>query len=136
MQTAQPNCDLVFDVQSEIGQKILSKWQVLRDYEPNEDRKKMMASPPMFGDDRTFLPLQAADMYAWLVRDQVERSLLDELRPKIKSVAKSRKRITIGAVVKQIREIENISREYSFDALMRIAAKMMVVRAKELRLLD
>ena len=44
--------------------------------------------------------------------------------------------ITIGAVVKQIREIENISREYSFDALMRIAAKMMVVRAKELRLLD
>jgi hypothetical protein len=123
----QAVCDLILDVQGNMEVKILSKWQAFQDFEPNETRRKMMDSPPLFRDDRSFLPLQAADMYAWLVRDHVSRSIREERRDTSK-----KQRVVIDASVKQLRTLENISREYSFESLMNIGARMMVARAKGL----
>lgn len=59
--------EFVFDEQGKVGQNALGWWDVLRQaLEPSLDR--FLNTAPTFGSDRSLLPLQAADLYAWHAR--------------------------------------------------------------------
>jgi len=62
--------DFIFDEQGKEGRAIRDYWSVLRAMVPEDDvRDTMMAAEPVFRDDKTFLPLQAADLAAWQIRN-------------------------------------------------------------------
>jgi hypothetical protein len=63
-------CDYIFDVQSDVGARALEWWKrdALKWFHPKVHH--LFKNPPVFRDDKQFLPLQAADMYAWLLRDR------------------------------------------------------------------
>jgi hypothetical protein len=66
------DCDFIFDEQGKLGDIATSKWKWVKqniDGIGQADISRHLGSPPVFRNDITFRPLQAADMFAWLVRD-------------------------------------------------------------------
>jgi len=75
----QEKVDFIFDTASEREQHwILNAWHFWKQNDWFEERKPLFGDPPIFRDDKTFLPLQAADLYAWHARK--ERGLRSEGR--------------------------------------------------------
>ena len=60
----------IFDEQGAIGLRALEWWEVHKEALKHERPHlcRFLISPPIFQSDRKFLPLQAADLYAWHVR--------------------------------------------------------------------
>lgn len=69
--------DFIFDMQTE-RKPILAAWE---DYirERPEHLRERYGSAPRFEDDRKFLPLQAADLWAWWVRHWHKEGRSDKL---------------------------------------------------------
>lgn len=63
-------CDFIFDQQGRVGFNALSWWPVWPSW-TNPDRAHLIGNPPIFRDDKKVRPLQAADLYAYLVRDRL-----------------------------------------------------------------
>ena len=64
-------CDFIFDEQLGFQEEILGWWpqtRALIDRAPRSDIAQRVGSPPIFRNEKEFLPLQAADLYAWQVR--------------------------------------------------------------------
>jgi hypothetical protein len=67
-------CDFIFDEQGSIGNDVLDVWDNLKEIADDlakngrTDFRPFLGSKPIFRDDKSFLPLQAADFYAWQVR--------------------------------------------------------------------
>ena len=64
-------CDFIFDEQLGFQEEILGWWpqtRALIDRAPRSDIAQRVWSPPIFRNEKEFLPLQAADLYAWQVR--------------------------------------------------------------------
>ncbi|PPD46554.1 MAG: hypothetical protein CTY15_00575 [Methylocystis sp.] len=63
--------EFVFDEQGVLGRDAVGWWDVLKQaLEPEQVR--LLGAPPKFGSDKRLLPLQAADLLAWSVRNVVE----------------------------------------------------------------
>lgn len=62
--------DFIFDNQGEKSY-ILAAWDEVVEAHPPEIRK-LFGATPRFEDDQEFLPLQAADFWAWWVREWYE----------------------------------------------------------------
>ena len=63
-------CDFIFDEQGKVGLRAVSWWPHVRDwFDPKVH--PLIGSSPIFRDDARFRPLQAADMYAWLIRERL-----------------------------------------------------------------
>jgi hypothetical protein len=67
-----PMLDLrfVFDKHGKIGRRAKRYWDEAR-VEMDADRAALLDPEPHFEDDIVFNPLQAADMYAWIIRDRL-----------------------------------------------------------------
>lgn len=67
------DCDFIFDEQGKIGDIARSKWEWMKQnidgIQEAANVAPYLGSPPIFRNDIAFRPLQAADMFAWLVRD-------------------------------------------------------------------
>lgn len=64
-------CDFIFDEQGAFSREALAWWPgftALVDSVSKSDLPRFLGSPPIFRDDKQFLPLQAADLYAWQLR--------------------------------------------------------------------
>jgi hypothetical protein len=65
-------CDFIFDEQVGFSDEVMRRWpqfkQILQTV-PRGDIANFVGSPPIFRDEKKFLPLQAADLYAWQVRN-------------------------------------------------------------------
>src|SRR6202030_1069730 len=59
--------DFIFDAQPEQAKLIMPSWEVLRT-NGDEKLRHLVTNPPIFRDDRTTLPLQAADLHMWWAR--------------------------------------------------------------------
>ena len=59
--------DFFFDEQGKMGIETV-KWHSWIKTVAPKNFKPYIGSPPIFRDDRKFLPLEAADLYAWVVR--------------------------------------------------------------------
>jgi hypothetical protein len=72
-----PPCDIVCDRQLGFEDEALAHWPALRDAAAVNGRPELagwFAAPPIFRDDRHYLPLQAADLYAWNMRRTVREN--------------------------------------------------------------
>jgi hypothetical protein len=67
--------DFIFDSQTEKS-FILSAWDEIVAVRP-EEAQKYYGATPRFEDDQKFLPLQAADLWAWWVREWYEEDSSD-----------------------------------------------------------
>lgn len=65
--------DFIFDEEGTIGKESLNWYKELKENHVPPQYHLFFGSPPIFRDDKLFLPLQAADVYAWLIR----RHLID-----------------------------------------------------------
>jgi hypothetical protein len=66
------DCDFIFDDQGKLGKNAVERWDWMKQNIDGANAANVSAylgSPPIFRDDIKFLPIQAADMLAWLVRD-------------------------------------------------------------------
>ncbi len=61
--------DFIFDEQGKEGRAIRDYWSVLQAMIPEDDVRAMLSTEPVFRDDKVFLPLQAADLGAWQIRN-------------------------------------------------------------------
>jgi hypothetical protein len=76
------NVDFYFDERLVEKKIIHAAWDGIMDSMPS-DARKYYGSDPRFEDDRKFLPLQAADLWAWWVREWYEEDateLPDKMR--------------------------------------------------------
>jgi hypothetical protein len=65
----QEKVDFIFDMASEEEQHyVIQMWHFWKNNDWHERRRPMFGDPPIFRDDKTVLPLQAADLYAWHAR--------------------------------------------------------------------
>lgn len=77
--------DFIFDDIGKLGDETIKWIKILKAMAP-ESAKPYFGSPPIFRNDEEFLPLQAADLYAWLVRRHlyenkiIYMSMPDELK--------------------------------------------------------
>lgn len=108
-------CELIFDEQGNFDKRIYKTWREGQELAPTEERKALMESSPLFRDDKKNLPLQAADLYAWMVGKT-------QNPPPNTHVA--------HAAWEQLRNIEVLSRLYDREALLELAAKMVLENAK------
>jgi hypothetical protein len=62
--------DFVFDAQPDQMAKVLGAWSHFKEVAP-EQVKPFLVNPPIFRNDMTTLPLQAADLHAWQLRSKL-----------------------------------------------------------------
>ena len=77
-------CDFVFDEQLGFSEEILGWWDHLYWPETPSNLKSFIGSRPIWRDEVSFLPLQAADLYAWQTRrhqDENKRLFMPMRRP-------------------------------------------------------
>jgi Protein of unknown function (DUF3800) len=60
----------VFDKHGKIGRRAQRYWDQMKEI-VDPSRAALLGSEPHFEDDFDFNPLQAADMYAWIIRDRL-----------------------------------------------------------------
>jgi hypothetical protein len=79
--------DFIFDEQGKMGSETIKWYPYIKKVAP-EAHKPYFGSPPIFRDDKIFLPLQAADLYAWTVRRNLRENkiLYMPLRDELKSL--------------------------------------------------
>jgi len=79
--------DFIFDVQGKLGQKTNELYYIVDKIAPKQARK-YIGSPPIFKDDKEVLPLQAADLYAWLIRRHLfeNKIIIMPMRPELKAL--------------------------------------------------
>jgi hypothetical protein len=64
-------CDYIFDQQDGFSSDLLRDWPHFKEnlkQSKQSDLAKFVGGPPIFCDEKAFLPLQAADLYAWQCR--------------------------------------------------------------------
>jgi hypothetical protein len=64
---ADNEIEFIFDEQMTEKKIIREVWDIFANSAPAE-AKQRLAGEPLFGDDKKFMPLQAADLYAWWIR--------------------------------------------------------------------
>jgi hypothetical protein len=77
-------CDFIFDEQKGFSKEALESWITIKTLlaaSKRSDLGKFIGSPPIFRDDKHFLPLQAADFYAWHMRQHWSRNQISLFRP-------------------------------------------------------
>ena len=65
-------CDFIFDTQVGFSAEIQEQWPQFKEVVKSASRTDLPAlvgDLPIFRDEKTFLPLQAADLYAWQMRN-------------------------------------------------------------------
>jgi len=107
-------CDFIFDEQGAFSKAALAWWpnfKTLLDNSTRSDLGKFVGSPPIFRDDKTFLPLQAADLYAWHLRQHYSRNQILIVPP--------------TRVLRQFENMPAISRVYDEPELKRLRAHLL-----------
>jgi hypothetical protein len=112
------DCDFIFDDQGSLGKNAVERWDwVKENVEAPVNAKDLLGSPPIFRDDVKFLPLQAADMFAWLFRDCITYG-----SNHIGDIAR--------ATLKRIEGRKILRVPISKEELMRLGATFLVQQAK------
>jgi hypothetical protein len=62
----------IFDEQGREGLKVREFWNYFRYAAFNDELERMIPNEPKFEDDMDMLPLQAADLYSWQIRNVID----------------------------------------------------------------
>jgi hypothetical protein len=112
-------CDFIFDEQGSFSKEALEWWPIFKELVKNStksDLSRFVESPPIFRDDKQFLPLQAADLYAWHLRQ-------NHVQNQILLVPASR-------VLRQFDQMPMIGRNYGEIEMKRLREHLLKVGEK------
>ena len=115
---AMTPCDFVFDEQSGFIGEIQSQWPKFKEtikLQSRSDLPALVGDLPIFRDEKYFLPLQAADLYAWQVRNYYAQNK----NPKLI--------VPVNRVLGQLVEIPMIDRNYEEDEVIRLREHLLRV---------
>jgi hypothetical protein len=107
-------CDFIFDEQGAFGKEALDWWpnfKAILAGSKRSDIGKFVCDRPIFRDEKLFLPLQAADLYAWHIRRHANRS--------------RRLIVPAGVVLRQFDQMPAIGRNYGEAELQRLHAHLL-----------
>jgi hypothetical protein len=107
-------CDYIFDQQEGFSDELLKNWPDFKqnlEQSARSDLAKFVGSPPIFSDEKSFLPLQAADLYAW----QIRRYYVNNHGVENQTIF-----IPPSLTLRMIEHIPAIDREYSTAELVRL----------------
>jgi hypothetical protein len=65
-------CDFIFNEELTFSDEVMQWWPNVKEWirvNGRSDIIKFLGSPPIFRDEKKFTPLQAADLYAWQIRN-------------------------------------------------------------------
>jgi hypothetical protein len=109
----------VFDEQGAFGREALDWWVNFRKLLDDAPRgsirarvAKLVCDRPIFRDEKQFLPLQAADLYAWHVRKHADLQRPGLIIPE-------------SVVLRQFEKILIIGRDYDEAELKRLSASLL-----------
>jgi hypothetical protein len=109
-------CDFYFDEQQDFSAELIANWADFKALIKTSGRAglyELIGSQPSFRDEKIFLPLQAADLYAWHVRDHLTRNRNLIVRP--------------GPVLRALDKIPPIHREYTTAEIQRLRDHLLGV---------
>ncbi|MBZ9758420.1 DUF3800 domain-containing protein [Mesorhizobium sp. ESP6-5] len=98
--------NFIFDDQMMEKKKIRRDWDRYKSL--LQAQKKPVGNMPVFEDEERVLPLQAADMMAWIIRAHAEDQFQGKERRPILAGKKSRLNIPVITSMWQARELENL----------------------------
>jgi hypothetical protein len=102
-------CEFIFDRQDGFDLTALAAWSNMKAQLKNSTRSdlaRFIGPDPVFRDDKTFLPLQAADLFAWHLRQHWARNTFLIVPP--------------GPVLRQFETMPSNSRVYDEAELQRL----------------
>jgi hypothetical protein len=70
-------CDYIFDEQAKFSEEMLAWWpnfKLIVEHSSKSDLPSLIGSPPIFRNEKQFLPLQGADLVAWQMRNDYVRN--------------------------------------------------------------
>jgi Protein of unknown function (DUF3800) len=114
-------CDYIFDEQEGFSDELCRNWSDFKrqiDESKRSDIAKFIGSRPIFRDEKKFLPLQAADLYAW----QVRRHFIDNHKVENQTIF-----IPPNRILKMFDHIPKIDREYSLSELTRLREHLVEI---------
>jgi hypothetical protein len=117
-------CDFIFDEHIGFSLEALRSWPQIKSLLENSARSDLgnfVGSPPIFRDEKQFLPLQAADLYAWQVRNHY----LANHRMKNQTIRFPRNR-----TLQMLWPIGAINREFSTAEVIRLRDHLLMVGKK------
>jgi hypothetical protein len=101
--------DFIFDDQITEKGRILKDWDLFKSTMQRDN--KLIGDAPAFKNEEHVLPLQAADLIAWIIRAHAEDQSLGKERRPILSGRKSKLNIPMVTSMWQARELENLKIE-------------------------
>jgi Protein of unknown function (DUF3800) len=114
------NCDFIFDDQGKLGTDALKRWNWVKENIEGLQGPGIiqnLGSPPTFCDDVKVRPLQAADMFAWLLRDCLIKR------------GENMEEISLAAI-KTLEGRKILRINITKDLLMKLGASLIVGRAR------
>jgi hypothetical protein len=114
-------CDYIFDEQVGFSEEMLAWWPNFKWIVNNSSRSdlpSLIGSPPIFRDEKQFLPLQGADLVAWQMRNDYVRN---------NRVANQTIVIPPTTAMRIIGELPMIHRPYHTDEVARLREYLLRV---------
>jgi hypothetical protein len=114
-------CDFIFDEQVTFSEEVMRWWPQVKDWIKERGRSdliKFIGSPPIFRDEKKFKPLQAADLYAWQIRNHYVAN---------HRVRNQTIRIPRNSVLQTLWPIGAINREISTAEIIRLREHLLEV---------
>ncbi len=113
-------CDFILDEELAFSDEVMQWWPKVKEWiivNGRSDLIKFLGSPPIFRDEKKFMPLQAADLYAWQIRNRYRESRETPRNPVLQAIW------PIGAINREVSTAEIIRlREYLLEAGKRFVA--------------
>lgn len=115
-------CDIIFDDQGILPSRMMLYWEFAMSYVPSQhvERASILASQsaPIFCNDRKFLPLQAADLFAWFVRNN-RTSVVP---------GQSKRHSLLEPLARLLRDIPILTRWHDRASMMEVGARYGLAR--------
>ena len=115
---ADTPCDFIFDEQVGFSAEIQTQWPQFKEIIARSSRSDLPAlvgDMPIFRDEKHFLPLQAADLYAWQMRNYFAQNK----NPKLI--------VPVNRVLGQLVQIPMIERDYDEAEVIRLRAVLLEI---------
>jgi hypothetical protein len=113
-------CDYIFDTEQGFDEEIFVAWPNIKwllQMSARSDIAQFVGERPIYRDDKTFLPLQAADLYAWQVRNFITEN---------NKVPNQTIRVPANRTLRVFDGMGQINREYSTDEVVRLREFLLV----------
>ena len=115
-------CDYIFDSEESFDEEVFSAWPNIKwllKFTARSDIAKFVGERPIFRDDKDFLPLQAADLYAWQVRNLIIKN---------NQIPNQTIEVPANRILRMFDRVPHINREFPTDEVLRLREYLLKQR--------